>query len=381
MKRICALFALCIVLCGCASAPPAEPVEAVAVIATEETAPATTAATEPADPLETLLSWMTIEERVGQLFLARCPASDAAAELSVYPLGGYILYARDFTGHTPTSFSRTLSSYQNASAIPLLIAVDEEGGTVCRVSSYHTFRDVPFGSPRNLFAQGGMEAVLDAEQEKAEFLSSLGICVNMAPVCDVTTNTNAFMYARSLGQSPETTADFVSATVKIMDAQHVGSVLKHFPGYGNNTDTHTGMAVDSRSLQELEDGDLIPFQAGIQAGCDAILMSHTIVTCLDDTLPVSLSPAAHQYLRQEMGFERVIVTDDLDMGAITDAYGSEEAAILAVLAGNDLLCSTEYAIQYQAVLEAVNSGRIPMETVDAAVMRILRWKQDLGLLF
>ena len=110
------------------------------------------------------------------------------------------------------------------------------------------------------------------------------------------------------------------------------------------------------------------------------MVSHTFVNCLDSEYPASLSPAVHAYLRETMGFTGVIVTDDLIMQAITDLYGAEEAAVLAVLAGNDLLCASDYPTQYPAVLEAVNSGRIPMETVDQAVARILQWKYDLGLL-
>ena len=222
--------------------------------------------------------------------------------------------------------------------------------------------------------------VLSVESEKADLLSSLGINVNMAPVCDVTTQKGAFMYSRSLGQSPEITGEFVAGTVERMAKFHVGSVLKHFPGYGNNSDTHTGIAVDDRSLETLESADLVPFAAGIEAGCDAILVSHTIVNAFDDSLPATLSPAVHAYLREEMGFEGVIVTDDLVMQAITDTYGAGEAAVMAVLAGNDLLCSTEYQVQYQAVLEAVQSGRISREILDSAVTRLLRWKQELELI-
>lgn len=141
-----------------------------------------------------------------------------------------------------------------------------------------------------------------------------------------------------------------------------------------------GIAVDSRPMSQLEEYDLIPFAAGIQAGCGAILVSHTIVAALDEDFPASLSPAVHRYLRREMGFEGVILTDDLVMEAITDQYGAGEAAVLAVLAGNDLLCSTDYPVQYEAVLAAVKEGRIDAELLNAAVRRVLQWKQDLGLL-
>ena len=225
-----------------------------------------------------------------------------------------------------------------------------------------------------------MEWVISMEEEKAQLLTRLGINVNLAPVCDITTDPAAFMYDRSFGQEPEITAQFISQAVQTMHKYGLGSALKHFPGYGDNTDTHTGIAVDSRSLESLEGRDLIPFRSGIEAGCGAILVSHTIVECLDADHPASLSPAVHQYLRTEMGFEGVILTDDLVMQAITSLYGAGEAAVLAVLAGNDLLCSTDYAVQYEAVLAAVLSGRIDFDTLNNAVRNVLQWKQELGLL-
>ena len=340
----------------------------------------TTAATDKGFDAAALVAKMTAEEKVGQLFLARCPESDAAEDVSTYHLGGYILFGRDFRLGTKDSVKRNIAKYQAAAEIPLLIAVDEEGGTVTRVSRYLQYRNANFPSPRELFEEGGMALITQTEKEKCELLSSLGINVNMAPVCDITTDKSSFMYDRSLGQSPETTAEFIRNVLTVMDDHRVGGVLKHFPGYGNNTDTHVGIAVDDRTLAELEAADLIPFAAGIEAGCGAILVSHTFVNCLDPVYPASVSVAVHDYLRQEMGFDGVIVTDDLIMEAITDLYGTEEAAVLAVLAGNDLLCSSEYQVQYRAVLEAVRSGRIPAEQLDGAVERVLEWKHKLGLL-
>jgi len=402
MKRtVCVLLILLISLTGCRDAvspetissslatseptptkyipviAPSAPPQTVAPTETQPLPPPTEPGFDPYKIIET----MTVEELVGQLFLARCPDGGIAGEeLQKYHLGGYILFGRDFEGQTPDSIRETISGYQALSSIPILIAVDEEGGTVCRVSSRTAFRSSRFQSPRKLYDTGGLALVLETEQEKCQLLTSLGINVNMAPVCDVTTDPNAFMYSRSLGQGPETTGQYITAMVDTMASGMTGSVLKHFPGYGNNADTHTGIAVDSRSLDMLEDADLVPFQAGINAGCDAILISHTIVTCLDDTLPASLSPAVIGYLRNTMGFEGVIVTDDLVMQAITDQHGTGEAAVLAVLAGNDLLCSSEYALQYAAVLEAVNTGRISMEQIKASVSRILQWKHDLSLI-
>lgn len=384
MKRFAFLLSL-LLLCGCAAQEAAQTsVSTVAPTAAPTTPPTTAptqpAPTEPEDPIRLMLNQMSLEERVGQLFLARCDANTAVTDLQTYHLGGFVLFAQDFEGQTPDSLREKLTSYQSAAKIPMLIAVDEEGGTVTRVSRYSAFRASPFLSPREYFAQGGMELVVQAEEEKSQLLHDLGISVNLGPVCDLADDPQAFMYQRSMGSDIQTVSDFVTGTVQIMGENSIGSALKHFPGYGNNTDTHTGMAVDSRTLDELAQRDLLPFAAGIQAGCDAILVSHTIVEAFDPSLPASLSPAVHQYLREDMSFSGVILTDDLVMQAITDTYGAGEAAVMAVLAGNDLLCSTEYATQYQAVLDAVLEGRIDIDVLNQAVRHVLQWKIDLGLL-
>ena len=336
---------------------------------------------QPEDPVEVLLHRLSLEQKVGQMFLARCPESGAAEAVAQYGLGGLLLFGRDFAGETPGTMRSKIQGYQAAAELPLLIAVDEEGGTVTRVSSYTAFRSSPFASPRELYSQGGMDAVLSAETEKAQLLAGLDINVNMAPVCDIATEPGAFMYKRSLGQSPEITGQFVSGAIRTMQEQGVAAVMKHFPGYGNNADTHVGIARDSRSLLELESRDTQPFYDGIAAGGGAILVSHNIVEALDAQNPASLSPAMHRYLRLAMGFDGVIMTDDLSMDAIAKQYGVGEAAVLAVLAGNDLLCSTEYPTQYPAVLDACRSGRIPEETVNQAVYHVLAWKQSMGILF
>lgn len=384
MKRFAFLLSL-LLLCGCAAQEAAQTsVSTVAPTAAPTTPPTTAptqpAPTEPEDPIRLMLNQMSLEERVGQLFLVRCDANTAVTDLQTYHLGGFVLFAQDFEGQTPDSLREKLTSYQSAAKIPMLIAVDEEGGTVTRVSRYSAFRASPFLSPREYFAQGGMELVVQAEEEKSQLLHDLGISVNLGPVCDLADDPQAFMYQRSMGSDIQTVSDFVTGTVQIMGENSIGSALKHFPGYGNNTDTHTGMAVDSRTLDELAQRDLLPFAAGIQAGCDAILVSHTIVEAFDPSLPASLSPAVHQYLREDMSFSGVILTDDLVMQAITDTYGAGEAAVMAVLAGNDLLCSTEYATQYQAVLDAVLEGRIDIDVLNQAVRHVLQWKIDLGLL-
>lgn len=383
--RLFPIFLCCLLLTGCASqSVPA----AVSLPSLTETIPesATTApaATEqetiPVDPVRQMISDMSLEQRVGQLFLARCSADTAVEDVQKYHLGGLVLFGDDFEGQTPDSMKQAIAAYQEAAEKPLLIAVDEEGGDVTRISRFPAFRDRRFCSLRKCYDRGGLEAVLTEEEEKCRLLSDLGINVNLGPVCDITTDADAFMYSRSLGQDSQTTAEVAASIVNLMGAFRVGSVLKHFPGYGNNTDTHTGIAVDSRSLSELEAQDFIPFTAGIQASCGAVMVGHIIAEAFDPELPASLSPAVHRYLREDLGFSGVIMTDDLVMQAITDQYGAGEAAVMAVLAGNDLLCSTEYAVQYEAVLQAVLDGRIDIDVLNRAVRNVLEWKISLGLL-
>lgn len=338
-----------------------------------------TAPPEP-DPAELYVNNLPIEAQVAQMFFARCPEVDAAALAGEYDIGGYILFGRDFEGQTRESVTETIQSYQDAAATPMLIGVDEEGGTVVRISSNPNFRASKFRSPQSLYNEGGFGLITSDTKEKDELLASIGVNVNFAPVCDVSTNPNDFMNARSFGKDASQTSEFVRTVVGQMLADNTGMVLKHFPGYGNNIDTHTGIATDDRPIETFRESDFLPFQAGIAAGAQSVLVSHNIVTCMDSELPASLSPAVHNILRDELGFEGVIMTDDLIMEAITDYTGGENAAVLAVQAGNDMLVSSNFVTQYNAVLAAVQDGTISEDRIRESAIRVIRWKMELGLL-
>ena len=339
---------------------------------------------EEPDPIaaraQELLDGMTLEEKVGQMFIARCPETDAAQLAADYHLGGYILFGRDFKDKTAEQVTTDIQSYQDAAEIPLLIAVDEEGGTVNRVSSNPNLRSSPFRSPQSLYSEGGLELVRSDAQEKCRLLESLGININFAPVCDVSQDPADFIYDRTMGRDAQETSQYVAAVVETMAEEGMGSVLKHFPGYGNNTDTHTGVAYDDRPYDTFLTSDFLPFQAGIDAGADMVLVSHNIVSAMDEASPASLSPEVHLVLREDLGFTGVIVTDDLVMDGVRDFAGDDEAAVLAVQAGNDLLCCTDFQTQVPAVLAAVESGEITEEQIDAAVLRVLTMKLRLGIL-
>lgn len=330
--------------------------------------------------IEELLSAMTVEEKVGQMFFVRCPDTGAAEAVSEYKLGGYILFGRDFKNKTAEQVRNDISSYQSAAGVPLLIGTDEEGGTVVRASSNPNLFPHSGLSPQDLFAQGGMDAIIQDARQKSVTLLDLGVNVNLAPVADVSTDSNDFIYDRAFGQDAQATAEYVSNVVKTMDAQGIGSVLKHFPGYGNNVDTHTGVAIDERPYETFQTSDYLPFTAGIQAGADAVLVSHNVMTCVDDQLPASLSPTVHKELRETLGFQGVIMTDDLAMDAVA-AYASDQSpAVMAVKAGNDMIVTTDFQTQIPEVIQAVKSGEIDEEQIDQSVTRVLKWKYDLGLL-
>lgn len=344
-----------------------------------------------AQQIEETLASLSLAQKVGQLFFVRCPAEGGAEDVTEYHLGGYLLFGRDFQDAqgawlTADEVRANLQSYQSAagsdSGIPLLIGVDEEGGTVVRVSRNPLLREHKFSSPQKLYASGGLDAVVRDTAEKDTLLSSLGINVNLAPVCDVSTDPEDFIYDRSFGQDAAATSAFVSAVVSQARQDGMGSVLKHFPGYGNNVDTHTGIARDSRDLETFENSDFLPFHAGFAAGqgTAAVLVSHNIVECMDPELPASLSPAVHRILRDDLGFAGVAMTDDLAMDAVQAYARNGAVAVLALQAGNDLIITTDYQTQIPAVLSAIAEGTLSESDIDAACRRVLQWKQSLGLL-
>ena len=335
---------------------------------------------EKIDELKVMIEGMTLEEKVGQMFMVRVPLENAQEMVSKYHLGGYILFARDFEGKTKEEVINTIRSYQDVSSIPMLIGVDEEGGSVVRVSKFKKLRDTPFASSQEIYESNGFEGIKNDTLDKARFLKDFGINVNFAPVADVSINANDYIYKRSFGQDAQKTSQYVSVVVNAMNDAKIGSVLKHFPGYGNNVDTHTGISIDNRSLDNFKESDFLPFEAGIRAGADIVLVSHNIITAVDSNNPASLSKDIHDILRNDLNFDGVIITDDLYMDAISKYLENAEAAVKAVLAGNDLICTTEFESQIPAVIKAVQDGTIAEKQINESVKKILKLKMKLKLI-
>lgn len=330
---------------------------------------------------EKAVETMSLKEKIGQMFLVCVTNSTVSTEdIKTYHLGGYLFFADFFQIRDKETVSADIASYQQAADTPMFMAADEEGETVIRVSKYPAFRDQPFASPQRLYNQGGLDAVLAQEEEKSDLLLSLGINVNLTPVCDMTEDKASFIYSRTLGQNAKTTADYIASVVTLMNAKKIGSSLKHFPGYGGNSDTHTGVARDTRPYKDFTEKDFLPFEAGIKAGAPCVLVSHNIVESMDPEKPASLSKPVHEILRKELGFSGVILTDDLIMEGVQGYSGEENIAVAAIQAGNDLLCTAGYKEQIPAVVEAVKAGKISKKQITESALRVLEWKERLGLL-
>jgi beta-N-acetylhexosaminidase len=326
------------------------------------------------------LASLTLKEKVGQVFLFRCPQSNSAEAVQEYQPGGYFLMAVNFKDKTKQQVQSMLRSYQNASKTKMILSCDEEGGTVVRISKYPALAKSPFQSPQQVFQRFGMDGIYSDTVKKVLLLQELGFNLNLAPVCDVSTNVSDFMYERSFGKNAKETAGFVETSVKAYSSRNFSCTLKHFPGYGNNADTHTGIAYDKRSYSTFQTADFLPFQAGIQAGAPCVMVSHNIVSSMDAKNPASLSPKVHDILRKELGFTGIVMTDDLSMEAITDYTGGKNPSAAAFTAGNDMLLSTNIAEDFNALYAAVQNGDISKQRLDESVLRILAWKYKMGII-
>ena len=321
---------------------------------------------------------MSTKEKVGQLFLVRYNASDVEYLSNFYP-GGYILFAKDFENHTKESIKKEIEKDQSLNKYPLIMGIDEEGGFVTRVSRFSSFREERFKSPRAYYEEGGYSLLEQTENEKAQLLLSIGINLNLAPVADISTNENDFINNRAFGRGAQETSEYIEKMVEYANQNHINSCLKHFPGYGNNEDTHTGIAIDERSYENFLENDYKPFAAGINANVPSVLVSHNIVKSMDEEYPASLSQKVIKELRETLNFTGIIMTDDLAMDAVKSYVEDGRAATLAINAGNDMIVTSDFMGMKNEVIQSVEDGTISEETLNTAVTRIIAWKYYSGL--
>jgi len=324
---------------------------------------------------ESKLKTLSLDEKIGQLFLVRYNQKNDIENLKKYKFGGYVFYKKDFENKTVDEVKNMINNLQINSEIPLLTAVDEEGGKIIRISSNPNLYPTPFKSSSQLYNLGSFELIKNDTIEKSKLLNNLGINLNLAPVIDVSTNPNDYMYERTFKQSTELTKEYAKVVIEASKNTKVSYTLKHFPGYGNNIDTHLNTSLDTRSYENIVNNDLPPFIEGINVGAEAILISHNIVTSVDNN-PASLSKKINNLLRNDLGFTGVIITDDLDMGATSTIEDNE---IKAIQAGNNLLIITDYS-KIDSVKKAVIGGVISEELIDELAFKVLAWKYYKGLM-
>ncbi len=321
---------------------------------------------------------MTLDEKIAQILLVRYPNNNQINVLKKYQFGGFVFFEKDFKDKTKKEVKEMINSLQNNSKIPLLTAVDEEGGKVVRISSNPNLSKKIFQSSSYLYNLGGLNLIAEDTIEKSFLLNELGLNVNLAPVIDVATNPDAYIYDRTLKQNTDITSEYAKTVIEASKGTGVSYTLKHFPGYANNSDTHTNISTDNRSYENILENDLPPFKAGINAGAEAVLISHNIVTSIDDTNPASLSISVHNLLRNELGFTGIIITDDLAMSAVSN---TDNIAVKAILAGNDLLITTDYENDIAKIKEAIYDGTLSENIIDKLATRVISWKYYKGLLF
>jgi beta-N-acetylhexosaminidase len=322
---------------------------------------------------------MTVEQKIGQLIVMRYSEEDEIDLIGEVQPGGIIFGIGDCI--TPDQTRRIVKEMNDVSKIPLIITCTEEGGKVTRV----TGKDMPTTLIPSLEVIGktgeASSAFLGGSVLGAE-LYSLGINLNLAPVADVYSNPdNKVIAGRSFGDNPRMVAEFVKQMVEGMRAEGVGTTLKHFPGHGNTVeDSHKTLAYNNSTLEQLYNSELIPFIAGIEAGSDAVMIAHVILPNVQENeKPATIShEVTTGLLRGELGFEGLIISDNMDMSGMTDYLPVSEASVAAVNAGIDLLLIPEWYAKdvYQTLLAAVRDGKISPERLDEAVRRILLFKLE-----
>lgn len=344
------------------------------------------------DPeIESVIAGMSLEQKVAQMFVITpealtgkttvTAAGDATeAALKKKPVAGIIYFAQNIVD--PDQTTEMLTNMQTYAAetegIPVFLCVDEEGGKVARVAGNAKF-DVQKFDDMGTLSSDDLSEAYNVGSTIGKYLKQYGFNVDFAPVADVLLNKdNTVIGSRSFGSDPKVCADMSWQVASGLEDSGVTACFKHFPGHGGTEgDSHTGAVSSNETLEEMKADTLVPFQNAVTSGANMIMVGH--ISCPDvtgDNTPASLSSVmVTDVLRNDLGYQGIVITDALSMGAITGSYSSSEAAVMAVNAGDDLLLMPDdYDEAYNAILDAVNSGEIDEERINDSLRRILRVK-------
>lgn len=341
---------------------------------------------------------MTTEEKVGQLFVVNLEQLDTRKgnyyefqrmtqtmknALEKYHVGGVILFSRNLKNRQQVI--QMNQKLQEASRTPLFICVDEEGGDVARIASVPEMGTTKFPSAEEIGKNEDDQYTYEMAKTIGTEIGELGFNVDFAPVADVkTSELNAEIGNRSFGDDPEKVSEHVNAFIQGLNKVNVSATLKHFPGQGSSKgDTHKNSVDIDSGIASLRKTDFLPFETGIASGADFIMMSHISVSKVtESSIPASMSDLMMQtILRQELGYEKIIITDAFDMASVVDYYTPGEAAYNAIKAGADVVLMPQNLEQaYQEILSRVESGDLPEKRIRDSVLRILAVKIQRGML-
>lgn len=344
------------------------------------------------EEVQNIVDSMSLEEKVAQLFLVQpeaivdigtaTAAGDATKQvINKTPVGGFVYFSDNLQSEQQVQdMLRHVNQYsEDRIGLPAFLSVDEEGGTVARVASTGRFDVTDVGDMAKIGASGDVQQARQAGETIGSYLSELGFNLDFAPDADVLTNPdNTVVKKRSFGSDPRVVSDMSLAVAQGLAQHQVYSVYKHFPGHGATAgDTHQGYAYTDKTLDELKQSELIPFENAIQNNAAFIMAAHISAPRVtgDDT-PASLSKTMiTDILRGQMGYDGIVVTDAMNMGAVTEQYTSAQAAVKALQAGADLVLMPEdFQEAYQGVLDAVKDGTLTEQRINESVTRIVKVK-------
>lgn len=344
--------------------------------------------TQRPDPIEQMLKGMTIEQKIGQMFICAFRKDDKGngivqlndrtrGIIQDYGIGGVILFSENINSEEETS--QYIKDLKKTSKLPLFLSIDEEGGRVVRTASL-SLPQIP--SAKEVGASGDAGKAYDYAKDIAIYLKRIGFNLNFAPIADINSNPNNTVIGdRSFGSDPEKAGEMVAAFVKGLEENGIYSTLKHFPGHGDTaSDSHYGLASVKSDLDRLEKVEFVPFEMGIEAGASFVMVGHISTPNVTGSYePAIFSELLlNDILRKQLGFEGIIITDALDMGAVTKYYTSGETSVKAVNAGVDILLMPDnFQEAYDGLLNSVKRGDISEKRIDESVKRILKLKMRL----
>ena len=337
--------------------------------------------------VEESVAGMTLEQKVAGLFFVTpeqltgvgqaVQAGEGTQEaLAKWPVGGLVYFKQNI--QSEEQLKEMLANTVSYASFPIFLGVDEEGGSVARVADALGLENM--GPMADIGSTGDVQAAYAANQTIGTYLSSYGFNVDFAPIADVLTNPdNTVIGDRAFSDDPQTAADMVAGAVEGLQSAGVSACLKHFPGHGDTAgDSHTGAAETDRTKEEMAAAEFLPFQSGIEAGADMVMVGHISAPNLTggEKVPASLSEEIITgILRSELGYDGIIITDAMNMAAVTDYYEADVAAIMALKAGADMILMPEdFQQAYEGVLQAVQDGTVSQERVDDSLKRIYRVK-------